>query len=178
MAKRDFKADLRRMADALRDPLRLRLAICGVSALVAYFGIYGPLGDHIARASRRLDEAKKREAAAQATIVLRAQVAAIQPRLGPDPDPNECIQYVLDGARALPIKLDRLDSRGVVAMGPYEAVSLALDVTGPMEHLDALVAWLETNRRLIRVESARIEPPREEGDPALRLQMLILKVHA
>jgi hypothetical protein len=173
MPTRDYRAEV---ADALRNPLRLRLALCGAAFLVAYLGIYGPLSDRIANASRRRGEAEKREAAAQETILLRGQVAAFQPRLASNPDPNETIQYVLDGVRRLPLKLVRLDSRGAVAVGPYDAVGIELEVEGPIEQLDALVEWLESNERLFRIDVLRIEPSRDEGEPQLRLRVLALKV--
>jgi type II secretory pathway component PulM len=176
MSKRDYQAELKRLADALRNPLRLRLAVCGVSLAIAYFAIYQPLDARILQASRQLREAEGRQAAAQDTIVLKAQVDAFKPRLAANPDPNESIQYVLDGVRSFPLKLLRLDSRGTVAVGPYDAVGIDLEVSGPILQLDALVEWLEANQRLFRIDALKIEPPRGEGDPQLRLRVLALKV--
>jgi len=176
MHERDHRAELKRLADALRNPLRLRLAVCGASLGIAYFGIYQPLEARIALASRRLNEAEQRQAAAQATVLLRSQVEAFEPRLASNPDPNETIQYVLDGVRSFPLKLLRLDSRGAQAVGPYDAVSIELEVSGPIQQLDALVEWLESNERLFRIDALRIEPPRGDGEPQLRLRVLALKV--
>jgi type II secretory pathway component PulM len=177
MAKRDYKKEVQKLADALRNPMRLRLVVCGAAVAVAYFSIYGPLGDRIVRASRTLKEAEKRESTARDAEFLRTQVELFQSRLATNPDPNATTQYVLDGVRALPLKLNRLDFNGTVTVGPYEAVILNVEVSGDVQQLDKLLAWLETNDRLFRIDSLRIEPPRGDSpDAKMVLVLLALKV--
>lgn len=177
MAKKDYKKELQKLADALRNPTRLKLLVCGATLAVAYFGIYGPLGDRIARASRTVKEAETREATARDAEFLRSQVELFQTRLATNPDPNETTQYVLDGIRALPVKLNRLDLNGTVTVGPYEGVILHVEVSGDVKQLDKLLAWLETNERLFRIDALRIEPPRGNSpDAKMVLSLLGLKV--
>jgi hypothetical protein len=153
------------------------MVLAGMTVAVAYLAIYVPLGDRIVVASRALKAAQMRERAAEETDLLGSQVERIQPRLGPKPEANETIGYVLDGIRRLPVKLVELDSGGTLDVGPYEALILRIEVSGAMQHLDALLAWIETNQRLFRVDSMHLEPPREqEHAPVLRLKLLALKV--
>jgi hypothetical protein len=177
MAKNDYRTELRKLADQLRDPMRLRIVVCIAALAVAYFGIYGPLDGQISVASRKLNETEGRGATAQDIEFLKAQEAMFRERLGPAADANECVQYVLDGIRALPVKLERFDSDSTVAVGPYEAVSVRVEVRGEPAHLDSMLDWLETNERLFRIDSINLEPPRGDAEqPVARLTLLALKV--
>ena len=124
MAAKTRKQELQELAESVRNPLRLRMVICGLALTIGYLAIYGPLSERIARASRKLKDVEKRESAARDSEILRAHVQRFKSRLGPDGDPNESIRYVLDGIRALPLQLVRFDSQGTFAVGPYEAVAL------------------------------------------------------
>lgn len=177
MANNDYQAELRKLADQLRDPARLRIVVCFAALAVAYFGIYGPLDGRISVASRKLKETQKRTTTAQDIEFLRAQEAMFRERLGPAADVNECVQYILDGIRALPVKLERFDSESTVTVGPYEAVTVRVEVRGEAAHLDSMFEWLETNERLFRIDSIELEPPRGAAEePVARLTLLALKV--
>lgn len=177
MATSEHKKELRRLAESLRDPLRLRIVVCGVTLAIAHFGIYSPFQQRIARAARRLQEAETREAVARDSETLRARLKQFQFRLAQDPDPNLSIQYALDGIRSLPVRLVRIDSHGTITVGPYEALSMLIEVSGELEQLDRLIAWFEANDRLFRIDSLRVEPPRGNAvSPKLQFQLLALKV--
>ena len=179
MPDKDHRAELKRLADLFRDPLRMRVAACGVTLAVAFFGIYRPLDGQIRSASRKLQETEHHAAAAREVEFLRAQVAMFQPRLAPSPDANESVQYLLDGIRKLPVKLVQLDSESTIAVGPYEAVVLKVEARGDVRHLDQLLGWLETDKRLFRIDSVDLSPARgRDEQPALRLTLLALKVRS
>jgi hypothetical protein len=174
--EKDYQAQLRKLSCALADPWRLRIVVCGVALAIAYFGIYGPLNGQIELASRKLNDAEKRQAVGRDVEFLQAQMAMIQPRLGPPTDANECVQYLLDGIRNLPVKLIRLDPDSTFTMGPYEVVVLRVETRGDVRALDALLSWLETNERLLRIDSIKLTPPKDQkSHPSLCFTLLGLK---
>lgn len=175
----NYQAELREIANRLRDPVRLRIALCGLALVVAYFGVYGPLSSRIEAATRKRQAAERRMTTAQDVEFLRAQAAMIESRVGPSSDANESVHYVLDGIRALPVQLVRLDSDAAVSVGPYEAVVLRVELEGRVQHLDAFLEWLETNERLFRVDSFKLRSSRGKmGEPTMQLVFLALKVRS
>jgi hypothetical protein len=107
---------------------------------------------------------------------LSAQAALIEPRIPAESDVNESVQYILNGIRKLPVKLIQLDSDDPLRLGPYELLVLQVHVAGEVRHLDALLEWLETDQRLFRIDSIKLEPPRGgAGEPLLKFNLLALR---
>lgn len=176
MLSEERKAELRKSLDGLRDPLRLRIAITAVALAVAYFAIYTPLSGKINVVTRQLKEEQKREKLAEDIEFLRAQMAGFEQRLQPGSDPNEWVQYALDGIRDLPVQLVNFDSDGERTVGPYKALVFRLQVSGHSQGLDALLHWLETNQRMFRIDSMKTEPARgQDGVRLMNLTLLGLK---
>ncbi len=50
-----------------------------------------------------------------------------------------------------------MESREPRKVGPYRAVTLAVEVEGTFPNLRRFVEWLENSPRLLRVESVRFE---------------------
>jgi hypothetical protein len=176
MAQNDYRAEFRKLADLFRDRMRLRIAVCCAALAVGYFGIYESLDGQIQRISRNLKDAEKRQAVARDLEILRVQEEKFRRRLGPAADASEYVQYVLDGIRALPVKLIRLDPESSLTVGPYEAAVLRVEVRGDVKDLDELLNWLEANERLLRIDSMKLAPPSvREATPSLCLTLLGLK---
>lgn len=170
------KAELSELLERLRDPLRLRVLVTGTMLVVGYLAICTPLSQRIDEASRKLADERKRLHLANDIDCLRAQVAKFQSRLPDDTDTNQWVQYVLGGIRQYPLKLNNLDSHASERVGPYEAVVLDVDVEGKFSDLDSFLHWLETNRRLFRVDSAKIAPARNQNDElTMQIHLLGLK---
>ena len=177
MADTDYKAELRKLGEKLRDPGRLRVVVCGLAVMIAYFAIYGTLDGRIEQSSREVTEAKRLRSLQEDIRLLRALAAEVQPRVAAERDANESVQFVLNGIRGFPLQLQRFDKEKAVLVGPYEAIVLQIEVRGKLQHLDGLLAWLETNDRLFRVDSIKLDPPRGPlPDPTLRMTLLSLKV--
>jgi hypothetical protein len=74
------------------------------------------------------------------------------------------------------LKLINLDSDKSKRVGPYEAVTLRVSLQGAIGDLDSFLHWVEANDRLIRVDSAKIEPARtDDRCRVMRLTLLGLK---
>lgn len=157
------KEDLEKWAERLRDPWRMRLAVTAFLLTVGYAAIYAPLSGRLEQAQWQLNQERQRRDIHQDVEVLRSQVEMFESRLPQDSDTNQWVQYVIDGVRQHPVKLVNLDSVPSRSVGRYQAVAMRIDLEGRMHDLDALLHWLETNERLFRIDSAMIEPSREDG---------------
>lgn len=158
--------------EQLRDPFRFRILVTVIALAIAYLGVYGTLSGRIVDTKRHLKKETEREALAQDVELLRAQKDHFVNRLTKNADANEWIQYLLGGVRSLPLELINLDSEDERKVGPFKCVAMRLSVSGEIEHLDALLHWLETNERIFRIDVFQIEPAR--GDETQRLLNITL----
>jgi len=144
---------------------------------VTYFAIYTPLVGQIEATKRKLKKEEALAALSEDVAFLRVQMESFEHRLVKDSDANEWFEYVLNGVRALPgIQLVNLDTKDERKVGLYRAYGLRLEVTGEMKDLDALLYWIETNDRLIRVDLIKISPDRDNPKQRpMRLDLLGLK---
>lgn len=162
--------------EGLRDPFRMRVALTMLSLVVGWTAIYWPLSHQVETARRNLKQERSREALYADLDHLRAQVQMFESRLPKKTDTNEWVQYVIEGIRRFPLKLNNLDSSEPQRIGPYEAVGLQVEVEGNMQSLDQLLHWLETNERLFRLDSVKLEAARKETqNRVLHLTLLGLK---
>lgn len=162
--------------EQLRDPFRFRIFVTIIALAIAYLGVFGTLSGRIDEAKRKLKKESEREALAQEVELLRAQKQFFEHRLTKDADANEWIQYLLGGVRGLPLELINLDSEDERKVGSYKCVAMRLSVSGEIEHLDALLHWLETNERIFRIDVFQIEPARDnEKQRIMNITLLGLK---
>jgi hypothetical protein len=159
----------------LHDPIQLRAFLCGMLLLLWYAGGYGPFSAGIEETSRLRAAARKHLALAGEVEILRAQVNRFEGRLPRNTDPNEWVEYVLGGVRKYPLKLVSLTPIPVRSHGPYNLVGLRIDLEGAYPDLDGLLCWLETNERLFRIETIRIEPHRA-GNGLIVMHLSLLGV--
>jgi type II secretory pathway component PulM len=171
-SRRSFKK-YEKLWASLRHPVRLRVAITGLLLLVAYVGVWTPLSERIAEASRKLEAQRRRATLIEEVSDLRAQLALVDSRLPQDTDTNEWIQRVLDAVRNLPIELISLDPQQPRRVGPYEAVVLQIKCSGKYQDLDALLQWFESNERLFRIDAATLAPANGREDQ-LTMQLTVL----
>jgi hypothetical protein len=156
----------------LRDPVQLRALLTGVMVVVGYGIIYLPLDGDIAETKARLAKEQKRLGLARDIEQLRAQFNSFKKRLPEKPDPNEWVQYLLEGIRGFPVNLVALNTDPLKEVGPYKAVVLRMHLEGSFQGLNAMLRWLEMNQRLCRVDSVRIVA--HTKDKGLRVMQLTL----
>ncbi|MCE5277744.1 MAG: GspMb/PilO family protein [Planctomycetaceae bacterium] len=149
-----YKAHL---VKVLGDPVKMRLAIVAAITLVAAVAIYMPLSDAIEQQQRLVAAEKKRLSLVQDVESLRKQVTDYQDRIGQQSDTNEWVQYLLAGSRAAKVKLRNMESKQPQAVGPYKAVSLAVEVQGTYPQMRQFIEWLDRSDRLLRVDMMRME---------------------
>lgn len=164
---------LDQVRERLRNPGQLRAALTVGMILLGYAGIYLPLNADMTESRSKLLAEQKRLVLAQTVESLRGQYDRFKTRLTGKTDPNEWVQYVLDGIRARPVKLVALDARPPQDVGPYKAVALRIELEGHYAELHEFLAWLEANERLMRVDSVSLNPHRQRPE-SLVLQVNLL----
>ncbi len=166
---------LKNLRNRLRDPLQLRFFLGGGLALAWYAGVYLPAEAGIAEATRAKAASTAHAAVARGIQGLRAEVDKFRDRLPRGTDPNEWVEYILAGVRDRPVRLIKLEPKGLRKHGPFSVVILQMELSGRFADLDAALAWIEDNPRLLRVDSASIDKGRG-ADRELILRLTVLGV--
>jgi Tfp pilus assembly protein PilO len=170
------KADLKsRAIERLHDPTKLRAVVTATVLLVAYAGMYAPLSSQIAGATAEINHQQRLCQLAADVEHLRAEYKSFTDRLPKQSDSKEWVQYLLGGIRRFPLRLTALDCDPPRDVGPYKAVVLRVELEGSFFDMDALLRWLESNHRLLRIDSLRISPSRSSRD-ILVMQLTVLGV--
>ena len=162
-----------RLVDRMHDPVQLRAALCVVLLAAWYSMGYTPMRDRIGATAAKLDRDRKRLALATEVEALRGEAAEFADRLPPRSDPNEFLQYVLDGVRSGPLKLVSLTPDKPKDAGPYQIAAVRVDLEGKYKDIDAFLRWAENDRRLLRVDSFKVDPDSKEPD-TLKVSLSIL----
>lgn len=164
---------LKELRTRLKDPLQLRIAVGAAMALGWYAGVYLNASAGIEEATRARASASAHAAVAREIQGLRDEVAKFQGRLPRGTDPNEWVEYFLASFRDRPVRLLKLEPKGVRKHGPLSVVILQIELAGKYADLDAALAWIEDNPRLLRVDSAALDRGRgADRDLLLRLTVL------
>jgi hypothetical protein len=157
--KKATKATLGASLDRLcRNPVQVRVALAAVLAAGWYTTVYRPLSDRIAAAREDLETQKRRLVLADAVEILRTETERFNEHLPPRADPNEAVQYLLDGVKSLPVRLVSIAPMPGKELGPFKTVTMRLRAEGTYPDLDGLLRWVETDRRLLRVDEIKIGP--------------------
>ncbi len=141
----------------LGDPARLRPAVTAAVTLLALAGIYWPLSQRIDSARGELRSQQQRLEAITDVENLRKQAETYRQRLDGGSETNHWVQHILAAQREAQVRLRDMESREPRKVGPYRAVTLAVEVEGTFSNLRRFVEWLENSPRLLRIESVRFE---------------------
>ena len=76
--------------------------------------------------------------------------------------------------RELPINLIDLKPGKVKDLGPYDNINLRLQFESTYEDLDALLSWVETNQRLLRVDALKVDLAKEKNRLTVQLELVSL----
>lgn len=138
-------------------PVRFRLAVVVSLTLVAVVAVYTPLWERIESAKAEMNRQQQRLDSINDVNALRKQVDFYRQRLRGDSDTNQWVQHILAAQRHAQVKLRDMESREPRKVGPYAAVTLAVEVEGTFHRLAQFVEWLEQSDRLLRIDSVRFE---------------------
>lgn len=157
----------------LRNPLQLRL-ILGGSLLAVWYGlVFVPLRSRIDKTARDRAQSEAHLSLARDIEALRTETKAFKGRIPTHADTNEWVEYLLGGVREFPVKMLKLEPKGMRKHGPFEVVALQIELQGSYRDLDAMLAWIEVNPRLLRIDSLVFEPSRGKAE-TLDLKLTVL----
>ncbi len=164
-----------KLLEHLYNPNKLRAIVTGVMLAIGYVGVYMPLSNGMETTNRNLNKERKRLELGCEVEQLRTQFNRFKNRIPKKRDANEWVPYVLDGVRKFPLTLLKWNADEIRDVGPYKVVVLRLELEGAFSGLDAILGWLETNERLIRIDTVKIAPQRA-GSGKLVMQLVVLGV--
>jgi Tfp pilus assembly protein PilO len=164
------------LLERLHNPTELRVFLLALVLGISYGSIYLPLNKTTASTARKLEDAKKRLKLAEEVENLHSQYSKVESRIPKNPDASEWIQFVLNGIRQSPVKLEAFNPDAPKAMGSYQVLGIKIKVSGSYADLDDLLHWLESNPRLFRVDSIKLSAGGRDDDGAIRMELAILGV--
>ncbi len=159
----------------LRDPLQLRIVLAGGLLAGWYLLVFGPLSDRIEESKRNRVQIEAHVALARDIESLRTAADAFKDRVPSRTDTNEWVAYLLSGVRRSPVKLLRLEPQGIRKHGPFDLVLLQLELEGQYRDLDDVLAWIEGNPRLLRIDSMNFLPAGGKSE-GLELKLTVVGI--
>ena len=158
----------------LSHPLKLRLALCS-SLLTVWYGLYfGPLSERVTLMSSRIAIDRKRVDTAKEVDRLKKALDPFRDGAGSG-DVHELMRHMMGRIRSSPLRLTDLKPEKPKDLGPYDAIGLRLSLEGGFADVDQFLAWIEAEKRLLRVDSIRLAPiAREPGRLSAQLTVMAL----
>ncbi|QDT13326.1 GspMb/PilO family protein [Planctomycetes bacterium K23_9] len=174
--EKDWRAELQQVAQHLRNPLRMRMAVAGVALAIMFFAVSEPLHGRMKKQKRELADLENTAKVAQEVVLLRAHLEAVQPGIMAGDSNDAITSHLIDLVRGESVDLMRIDTEAPSRMGPLESVRVSMDVTGSFDSLSRLLQQLESGVYLLRIESVSIKPAeRNRRTPSMQLSLLMLK---
>jgi len=130
----------------------LRAVVTIVVLAIAYFAVYSPLAADIDDDVHKLAAQKKLLETVRDIESLRKEYASFKDRVPEKADTNEWVEYMLGGIRQFPLKLIVLNPAAPREVGPYKGIVMRIELDGQLRDMNDFLKWLETNRRLLRVD--------------------------
>lgn len=148
------------LIERLHDPLQLKICIVTVLLLLGYSAVYMPLSEQIDKTTQKLKHDTKLLELAGTVEQLEDQYRKVDARIPQQTDTKEWMKYMINGIRRLPVKLNRLDCRPPIAVGPMRGIIFQIDLEGTFLELDMFLRWVESDKRFLRVNDVRMMPQR------------------
>lgn len=173
--KKDWRAEFEQVAEKLRDPMRMRIAVGGVALMIMYFGISEPLYGRMKRENRQLQQLKMTVATAEEVLLLRDHLKAVEPRILKSDGDEFVVAHLIEMVREQSVDLMRIDAETPQRVGPMKTISVSLDLSGSFLALTKTLQRFESDPYLIRVETISISPgDRSQSTPTMQLTLKML----
>jgi Tfp pilus assembly protein PilO len=161
--------------EQLRHPIKLRLVLSFGMIITWYILFYNPLSEHVSATTAQVDRERKRLATASEIKELRKSLVPYQGCIPAETDTNELLKRLIDHVRSTPLRLLDLKPETPKDLGPFDALGLQLTLEGHFADLDAFLGWIETERRLLRIDSIKVDP--NSQDPSqLKAQIILVSL--
>jgi Tfp pilus assembly protein PilO len=155
--------------------VKLRMIL--VLAILAgwYILYFGPLSERMAATVSRTTRERRSGATAREIEQLKKALAPARMLMLTGADVHELMRHVIDRLRSSPLKLIDLKPEKPRDQSPYEAIGLQLKLEGCFTDIDKFLAWVETDHRLLRIDSNKLDPTsRDPGRLLDQITMLTL----
>ena len=174
--KKDWRAELEQVAEKLRDPLRMRLAVAGVALAVMYFGISEPLYGRMKQGKRELQQLETKVKTAEEVLLLRDHLEAVEPRILDKDGEDIIVAHLIEIVREQSVDLMRIDAESPERLGPMKTIAVSLDLSGSFADLTRVLHRFESDPYLLRVETISISPgDRTKTTPTMQLTLKMLR---
>jgi Tfp pilus assembly protein PilO len=171
-AKTEYKQVI---LEQLRQPLKLRLLLCSAIITGWYVLFFSPLSEQTTAATGKIVTERKRVATARQIEQLKKAMAPYKGRVHAGTDINELMQHVIAHMRSSPLKLLDLKPEKPKDLGPYETLGLKLTLEGRFADFDEFLKWVETDQRLLRIDTIKLDPvTKDPGRLAAQVVLLSL----
>ena len=175
-SQKDWKSELSQVAEVLRDPFKMRMAVAGITLAVMSFVINDPLQGKMQTTRRDLDQLKSTVRAAEEVMLLRDHMEQVEDRIFDGKGNDAVLSHLIELIRSESIDVMRIDAGPPVKMGPLHTVRISIEVLGSYESLIQLLHDFDSDPHLIRVEDVSIKPPTPTRSTAsMNLDVRIMK---
>jgi hypothetical protein len=162
---------LRNVVKRFNDPAQLRWIMMGFVLCAGVVGVYMPLSGRADDAERRANHEKERLALIKDLEHLRADYTDIKKHIV-KMDPSDWATYLNEGTRMFKgLRVLSMETQSTRSMPPYRLAVLTIVLEGTFPLFDQYLRWLDTNERLLRVDTVKIEPS-DRGD-SLQMKVLV-----
>ena len=172
-AKPDYKAILLRQ---LHEPLKLRLCLSICVMVIWYFSFFSPAFEQIAATGAKIIQERKRLAVGEEIQQLRTSLGPHKGLIPAGTEVHELMRQVMEEMRSSPLKLVDLKPQKSQELGPYETLGIRLTLQGAYADIEELMKWVETDKRLLRIDSIKIEPS-SQNPSQLVAQLVLLSLN-
>lgn len=155
-----------KLQELFAHPLRLRAVVSLAMVASWYVLAYMPMAGQIEAITAQLKVDRERVAIAKQVDVLRKESDEIKNRIPPKANQSEWLQFLMGIVRANPVKLISLNPVASREVGPYKLLAFRIVIEGQYPDICKFLKEIESNRRLVRVESIRIAE--KAVDPSAR----------
>ena len=157
----------------LRHPLKLRFLLCVTIVAGWYFLFYSPLSKQMAATTSGISSAQ--EAGTARVRAAQEGAGTVSETDTEEADANDLMHHVIDHIRTSPMKLLDLKPEKPKDLGPYEAFGFRLTLEGRFAEIYEFLKWVETDRRLLRIDSFKLRPAIQQPG-RLTAQLVLLSL--
>ncbi len=163
------------LAERLRSPGKMAVAVIGGILAAAVFLGYMP-AEESARVTRlRLDKAQKRADLGDALATLRSEHKLYTKLVPKGVSETEWTDYLQSGVGKCNVRLVLMEPKPSLTLGPCEALTWAIEVEGSYDSLCEYVRWLESGERLLRIDRVAVEALDKQLSMSLLVKGLVRK---
>jgi Tfp pilus assembly protein PilO len=160
--------------DQLSHPLKLRAILCLAMTAAWYAVFFSPLSGQVAATTARIARERQRGTTARQIEQLKKALAPYESLISAGADVEELMRHVIDHIRS-PLKLIDLKPETPKDLGPYVAIGLQLKLEGHFAEIDKFLTWVESDRRLLRIDALKLDPASKDRG-LLSAQILLLSL--